>query len=136
MDRHLERFVKPGMREFLESLRADVYFGNTGRSNNIQWVNVTERRLKLAGIYDFFKSIYYKPEGVDSDESKFWAIKSIKKQGYRVRHFDDNAYTVKQLAPHFPDDEFVIVEDLSSGILFSQGARRKQPNVSSIKLLF
>ncbi|MDO8618693.1 MAG: hypothetical protein Q7R49_01970 [Candidatus Daviesbacteria bacterium] len=129
---HQARMVKPGTREFLLSLGTDAIFGNTGRKNNLYWVRMTERNLKTGGVDDLFKEIYFKPQGVSSDEGKYWNIRAIKDRGFKVRHFDDNAYLIEQLAPEFPDDEFVLVEDYSSWLLYHPWLRR--PNVSSIRL--
>ncbi len=132
--RHLGRMVKPNMREFIESLRVDTIFGNTGRSNNASWTRMTEKHLRHGDVDNLFKKIYYKPAGVSSDRSKYWALRDMQEAGFKVTHYDDNAYTIRLLAPILPGVKFVIVEDLTSGLLFTRSTRANFPNVSSIKL--
>ena len=97
-------------------------------------VSVTEIRLEEGGVKYLFDDIKFKPEGMSSDEGKYWRFVVIKKNGGRFRHYDDNAKFIKDMAPLFPDDEFVIVEDLTSGLLFSKKEMDKNPNVTRIAI--
>jgi hypothetical protein len=132
--RHANRAVKPEAIPFVRSLNTDALFGNTGRHNNQTWIEMTFDRLQEAGILDRFEHVYFKPEEWESDEGKYWALQDIKEKGYRFIHYDDNARTVRRLAPHFPDDKFVVVQDLTSGILFSRKEMEKNPNVARIAM--
>lgn len=127
--RHAGRKVKPEAAEFVRSLQVDAIFGNTGRHNHEAWVEMTRDLLEQGGIEDLFTDFYFKPEGWDSDQSKYWALKEIAEMGYRFTHYDDNARTIRRLAPEFPDHRFVIVQDLTSGILFSRREMQRHPNV-------
>lgn len=134
--RHAKRFVKPEAAEIVRRTQADVKIGNTGRPNNLGMVNLTQDRLRQAGIQDEFKYIDFKPEGVISDESKYWGLAELISMGYTdIVHYDDNARTVKRLALVLPKVRFVIVQDLTSGILFSRSEMKKYPNVTRISNL-
>jgi hypothetical protein len=51
-----------------------------------------------------------------------------------ITHYDDNARTIRRLAGALPDMRFVIVQDLTSGILFSKAEMEQYPNVARIAL--
>lgn len=133
--RHAGRKVKPEAAAFVKSLHVDAIFGNTGRRNHESWIEMTRDLLEEGGIDDLFTDFYFKPEGWDSDQSKYWALEEIARMGYRFTHYDDNARTIRRLAPEFPDHRFVIVQDLTSGILFSKREMERHPNVMRIAML-
>lgn len=134
LNRHAKRKVKEGMKEFLEQLDADIKMGNTGRPNSEPMTSMTQMRLEEAGISGEFNDIRYKPEGISSDEGKYWRFVVIKQNGGKFTHYDDNAYFIKRMAPLFPEDEFVIVQDLTSSLLFSEKEMRKNPNVRRVSI--
>lgn len=129
---HARRPVKPEFAAIVERMQADAIFGNTGRPNHESMVNLTREKLQEVGIAEYFEEIFFKPKGIRSDESKYWALKELVERGFDVVHYDDNARTVKLLAGALPDVRFVIVEDLSSGILFSRREMESHPNVARI----
>jgi hypothetical protein len=128
-----QRHVKKEAKELLESLGADAYFINSGRINNEEIASSTREKLTEAGIVGEIipeENIGLRLHGANStDESKFLRIQQLEEQGYKVVHVDDNARTVKRLAPHFPNAEFVIVCDLMTGLLFSRKEMEKYSNV-------
>ncbi|MDP2585345.1 MAG: hypothetical protein Q8P29_00530 [Candidatus Levybacteria bacterium] len=136
MQLHAKRFVKSNIAEKIRQIHADIKIGNTGRSNNLAMVNLTWERLRQGKVSDEFKYINFKPDGISSDESKYWGLVELKNMGYaNVIHYDDSARTVKRLAKVLPDIRFVIVQDLTSGILFSRLEMQKYPNVARIAKL-
>lgn len=133
--RHAGRDVKPEAGEMVRQIRAGLIVGNTGRPNHVEMVRLTEKKLREGRIRDRFADIAFRPEGVSSDESKYWKLDELRNAGYtNVTHFDDNAKTVKRLAKALPDMRFVIVQDLTSGLLFSKREMEKYPNVARIAL--
>jgi hypothetical protein len=131
---HSIRALKKGVREFIESSDADKY-ANTGRSNKRPWVNMTRKTLSNGGVLEQFEDIYFKPKGFRTIESKGAAIADLRERYARVRHYDDNPADVLGLARVFPDVEFVIVQDLSTGILLSRTELSQYPNVSRVAAL-
>lgn len=136
---HKKRNIKKEGVEMVYQLDVDTIIGNTGRPYNQEMVTMTQERLYDAGITigeeGTFKYVLFKPEGYSSDESKYWGLQELLEMGYaRVFHYDDNAASVKRLAKALPQINFVIVQDLSSGILFSRAEMEKYPNVARIAL--
>ena len=132
--RHAKRAVKPEVAYLINQTDVPI-FGNTGRYNHISMVTVTLRELEKAGIRDKFVDVLFKPHGVESDEGKYWGIREMKDKGYtNIVHYDDNARTVRRLAQALHDVRFVIVQDLTSGILFSLKEMKKFPNVARIAI--
>ena len=133
--RHAGRDVKPEAGEMVRQIKAGLIVGNTGRPNHTEMVRLTEKKLREGRIRDRFADIAFRPEGVSSDESKYWKLVELRNAGYTdITHFDDNARTVKRLAKELPDMRFVIVQDLTSGLLFSRREMEKYPNVARIAL--
>ncbi len=131
---HTRRGVKPEAAAFVAQLPPDVViFGNTGRPNNRPMVDMTNGQLYIAGIDGYFEDVLFKPKGVESDESKYWGLEELSKF-YDITHYDDNAKAVRRLAPKLPHVRFVIVQDLTSGILFSKKEMEKYPNVARIAM--
>ena len=130
---HSKRNVKPEAVEFVHNLEADIKVGNTGRSNTQQMVEMTRERLNTAGLLTDFNRIRFKPKGMSSDESKYWGLADLQLMGVEdAVHYDDNALLQKKLAKLFPKMRFVVVQDLSSGVLFSKAEMAEYPNVARI----
>lgn len=124
--------VAPGMWEYLWSRPADVY-GNTGRPNKRPWINLTEWTLSDGNLLPRFKKIFYKPRGVESIQSKGAALMELAARYDMVTHYDDDPWVVFGLAGVFLPDpriRFVLVQDLDSGILYSDADKKRFPNVS------
>lgn len=135
---HFGRHVRPEAARMVRDIynAGGIIIGNTGRTSTLPMVTLTQEGLEEAHLNYFFQDIYYKPEWMrSSDESKHWALVDMKSQGYEnIFHYDDNARTVRRLAPLHPDVSFVIVQDLTSGILFSRREMKKHPNVARIAI--
>jgi hypothetical protein len=134
---HAKRKIKPEALAMLDQMDADMIIGNTGRPNNQEMVTMTEQKLEEAGVSigegKTFEYVLFKPPGYSSDESKYWGLQELLDEGYNnVYHYDDNAATVKRLAKQLPRVKFVIVQDLSSGILFSRAEMKQYNNVARI----
>lgn len=135
LQRHAKRLVKPEVAEIIRRILADIKIGNTGRPNHLAMVNITNARLKGGGIGHEFHYINFKPDEVSSDESKYWGLVELKGMGFTdIIHYDDNAGTVKRLARILPDVRFIIVQDLTSGLLFSTAEMQNYPNVARIAI--
>ncbi len=131
---HSIRGLKKGVKEFMESSSADKY-GNTGRSNKRPWVEMTRKTLSRGGILEGFEDIFFKPKGFKTIESKGAAIAGLRERYEHVRHYDDNPADVLGLARVFPDVEFVIVQDLTTGLLLSRTEMSEYPNVQRVAVL-
>lgn len=131
---HSIRPLKKGVKEFIESSHADKY-GNTGRSNKKPWVEMTRRTLSRGGIFEQFEDVFFKPEGIRTIESKGAAIAELRKRYGCVRHYDDNPADVLGLARVFPDVQFIIVQDLTTGLLLSRTEMSEYPNVQRVAVL-
>lgn len=132
---HSVRRVKEPVHSFLEdNYEADV-FGNTGRANRTPWVRMTMQTLQRAGVAEGFKDIYFKPEGTKTMLSKLAAIGELRGKYELVTHYDDNPGDALPIAAFFPDVQVVIVQDLSTGLLYSREEAAKYPNVRRIASL-
>jgi hypothetical protein len=142
LKRHAERAVSEDAINFVNGITSDIIVGNTGRPSWDRMTGETIARLDEARILGKFDRFYFKPDGKSSDGSKFWALKDMEEEferiygdNFAIDHYDDNARTVKRFAPLFPNINFFIVQDLTTGILFSEAERRKFPNVRRIASL-
>ena len=135
LNRHTKRPIRPGIAGVIRRMTECMHVGNTGRPNNRPMIMHTKDRLLDAGLAGLFDHIYFKPEGVESDESKYWALVELRTIGHtNITHYDDNARTVRRLAEEFHDMRFVIVQDLTSGILFSRREMQDYPNVARVAI--
>lgn len=106
-------------------------FINTGRSNNRQIVDFTLAQAANIGLTSYLiDGAFFKPPGRTSIESKYWALKEIENRGFTFDHWDDDAYTIKQLAPHFPGSFFQTIPDWSTLFLLTRGARARHNSSS------
>ncbi len=128
---HPHRRINLPMADTIKGLDVDLLIGNTGRPNHPDMINITEKGLREGGINVAY--INFKPEGVSSDESKYWGLVELQEMGYTdIVHYDDNARTVRRLAGALPDMRFVIVQDVTSSIIFSRKEMGKHANVARI----
>lgn len=121
---HSGRWVYPHVPGVLAQRKAEGIhiYGNTGRSNKREWVEMTKRTLSDGGIADYFEEegIFYKPEGVSTLFSKLDAIRTLREKYGKVEHFDDNPADAIPIAVLFPDVEVYIINYASTGVLFSR----------------
>lgn len=128
---HRNRGLKPGVLEFIMK-RESVKFGNTGRKNRPQWINLTWEQLNSQGVDDI-EDIYFTPPGMENLISKGAALNSLREHYTSITHYDDDPYTLLLLAQHFPDIRFVLVEDSSTALLLSHVDLSEYPNVTVIQ---
>ena len=132
---HSIRKVNSSVPGFLDNnFYADVY-GNTGRVNRTPWVRMTMQTLQRAGVAEEFKDIYFKPEGTKTMLSKLAAINVLRTRYAQVVHYDDNPADALPIAAFFPDVQVVIVQDLTTGLLYSREEAAKYPNVRRVASL-
>lgn len=115
------------------SQTSDVY-GNTGRSNKKVWVDMTKESLEKVGLLRYFTDIAFRPEGYTTIESKLEKILRLKERYDEIDYYDDNPADALPIAALFPTVQVKIVQDLSTGILFSKVELDRFPNVERIAL--
>lgn len=130
---HSKRHVKSGAVEFVRRRKTDKV-GNTGRESKEQWVDMTWRKLREGGINEL-KEIYFTPKGINTVISKGAGIVELQQRYAHVTHFDDDPLTVLLLAKHFPDVDFVLVNDLSTNYLLSNVDMNQYKNVTRVTSL-
>jgi hypothetical protein len=126
--------VSVDMWQYLWNRSDDVY-ANTGRPNAPLWKYTTEQILRRGNVFDRFKDIFYRPDGVSGVESKGAAIAELLTKYDSVTHYDDDAFVIFPLARLFPEAQFVFVQGLSSGVLMTRDEREQFPNVTRIGAL-
>lgn len=133
---HKGRKVVIGARECLLATISDCdIVGNTGRPNKKAWIELTQKTLEAGGVLDCFQNIYFTPRGVKALLSKGAALVELQRQYEHITHLDDNPADVLPLAKLFPDVQFVIVQDLTTGVLFSKVEQEQYPNVRRVATL-
>lgn len=130
---HQGRDLKPGALEFIRK-RESTKFGNTGRKNRPHMVELTWDQLSSQGI-DQLEDIYFTPPGMENLISKGAAINTLRQHYTHITHYDDDPYTLLLLARHFPDVDFVLVEDHSTAILLARVDLSEYPNVTVVENL-
>lgn len=130
---HSRRSVDHRISELLRRENFDSVVGNTGRPDKRSWVDMTMEGLAAGGFAGIFDGVYFKPKGASSEDTKYSVLYRMLQEG-QVTHYDDNAQTVKRLAPLLPEVKFVIVQDLTSSVLFSKAEMIKHPNVTRVAL--
>lgn len=128
--------VRIGVQECLAEVRREKdIFVNTGRPNKRPWVDLTSRTLANGQVLAYFEGFFFKPPEVRALLSKAAAIAELRRRYQEVTHVDDNPADVLPLAKLFPDVNFVIFQDLTSGILFSRVGMGQYPNVRRVATL-
>ena len=133
---HKGRRVLPGVRQCLDSMmeEADIV-ANTGRPNKKLWIDLTLETLRNSGVLECFKDFFFTPREIEALLSKAAAIDQLQNKYQEVIHIDDNPADVLPLAKLFPDVRFIIVQDLTAGILFSRVEMGEYPNVQRVATL-
>lgn len=106
--------------------------GNTGRPNSEAWVAMTIEALLRDGVLGYFENVYFRPQGLSTRESKATVVDHLRQQYPRVIHFDDNPADALPIAACFPDVKVVIVQDLTTGLLYSRREAQRYPNVRRV----
>ncbi len=109
----------------------DIY-GNTGRSHKGQWVNMTEETLHRGKVIEYFKGVFYTPDGVRTAVSKAHALLGLAKQYEEVEFDDDDPRTARFIAQLFPNIQVNLVQHRSTGLLVSRNELDKLPNLRRV----
>lgn len=129
---HAKRRVYPGVREELERLQAEgvEIFGNTGRPNKGEWVDMTYASLDKQGIGEFFRDkVAFTPRGVKTAVSKGHNLHQLSELYGEIEQDEDDGRTVRFLAGLFPDVTFNYVQYGTTGLLVSRAELDALPNV-------
>lgn len=112
----------------------DLY-GNTGRSNKKEWVDMTARQMQTERLDKYLKGIFFTPKDIKGELSKAHAIKLLLEKYEEVTHFDDDPRTAYYLARVFQDEPKVkirLVKRQLADRLFSFEELKKFPNLQIV----
>ncbi len=129
---HARRNVYPGVKRELEIMaaeRVDIY-GNTGRSHKREWVDMTEETLRRGGVREYFKGIFYTPDGTRTAVSKAHGIQILTGQYEEVEFDDDDPRTAYFIAQLFPAVRVNLIQHGSTSLFL---ARRILDDPSNIR---
>lgn len=131
---HARRNVFPQVEEeFKISTREGVaIYGNTGRSNKAEWVGMTEETLQRGKVFDYFKDIFYTPDGVRTAVSKAHVIQLLLGKYEEIEFYEDDPRTVKFIALLFPSVKINFIQNKTTGLLVSQKELEQFPNVTRV----
>lgn len=134
---HARRNVYPGVVYEFERLAADGIdiYGNTGRSHKGNWVDMTEETLRRGEIDEYFKGVFYTPDGVRTAVSKAHAILKLKKQYKEVEFDDDDPRTARFIAKLFPNVKVNLVQHEFTGLPISRRELEGLPNLRRVAVL-
>lgn len=132
---HSRRSLRPGVEAFLDSQYGTDIFANTGRPTRIPWITMTLRTLIREGVNHRFNDFFFKPDGTRTMISKLAAIAELRQTHAQVTHYDDNPADALPIAAFFPDVQVVIVQDLTTGLLYSRSEAQRYPNVTRVASL-
>ena len=131
---HSERPLFPGVKKALTILASegvDVY-GNTGRSNRIAWVNMTEEALKKGDVLNLFRGVFYTPEGIKTAVSKAHAIHLLRERYDHLVFDEDDPRTALYVARLFPDVQVNLIHHGSTGLLVDRRELVGIPNLRRV----
>lgn len=131
---HARRNVYSGVVHEFEKLVADGtdIYGNTGRSHKGQWVDMTEETLHRGGIVEYFKGVFYTPDGVRTAVSKAHALLGLIARYKEVEFDDDDPRTASFIAQLFPNVQVNLVQHGSTGLLVSRNELDELPNLRRV----
>lgn len=132
---HSRRTVNVDVEDFLDTNHMVDVYGNTGRVGKTPWIRMTWQTLKRGSVDDGIKDIYFKPDGTKTMLSKLEAISQLRHVYGSVTHYDDNPADALPIAAFFPDVKVVIVQDLTTGLLYSREEAARYPNVKRVAAL-
>ena len=131
---HARRNVYLEVRDILAGIAADGVdiYGNTGRSHKGDWVDMTEETLRRGGIAEYFKGVFYTPDGVRTAVSKAHAILGLTKQYEEVEFDDDDPRTARFIAKLFPNVKVNLIQQGFTGLLVSRNELNELPNLRRV----
>jgi phosphoglycolate phosphatase-like HAD superfamily hydrolase len=108
-----ERKIFPGATDTIKRLTDqgfDIYI-NTGRPNKSVWADMTNETLNNSGIKDYFKQIFYTPEGIDTAVSKAHTISLLSQlYGADIEFSDDDIRAAHFVALTFPEIQVNLIQ--------------------------
>ena len=131
---HRRRKILPGVRDKLARLvdqGVDIY-GNTGRSNKSDWVDMTDETLQRGGVRNYFKEIFYTPEGTKTAVSKAHGLYLLLEQYDDLEFYDDDPRTTHFIAAMFPEIQVKLIQYRSTGLLVARRDLETLPNLKKI----
>lgn len=134
---HSRRNVYPGVVYEFERIVADGIdiYGNTGRSHKGDWVDMTEEILQRGKIAEYFRGVFYTPDGVRTAVSKAHAILGLRELYEEVEFDDDDPRTARFIAKLFPDVKVNLVQHGFTGLLVSRRELDDLPNLRRVAVL-
>lgn len=131
---HARRKVYPGVKEALEGLDVrDVdLFIATGRSDKAAWVDMTEETLSRANILNYFRRIFYTPEGIKPAVSKAHTIYLVSRDYREVEFDEDDPRTALFLARLFPGAQINYRYHPSTALLVPSRILSAQSNIRTL----
>lgn len=131
---HARRNVYPGVLRAFEKLVADGtdIYGNTGRSHKGRWVDMTGETLHRGRVAEYFKGIFYTPDGVRTAVSKAHALLMLIEHYAEVEFDDDDPRTARFIAELFPNVQVNLVQHKSTGLLISRNELNELPNLRRV----
>lgn len=134
---HARRNVYSSVAYEFERMVADGtdIYGNTGRSHKGDWVDMTEETLQRGKIAEYFRGVFYTPDGVRTAVSKAHAILKLREQYEEVEFDDDDPRTARFVAKLFPDVKVNLVQHGLTGLLVSRSELDNLPNLRRVAVL-
>src|SRR3989338_8791479 len=131
---HARRNVYPGVVGAFEKLVADGtdIYGNTGRSHKAHWVDMTEETLHRGRVAEYFRGVFYTPDGVRTAVSKAHALLGLAEQYEEVEFDDDDPRTARFIAKLFPNIKVNLIQHGSTGLLVSRSELDELPNLKRV----
>lgn len=131
---HARRRIFSGVRNTLERLVAEgaYIYGNTGRPNKGEWVDMTYEGLDREGIGKFFTDVAFTPEGIKTAVSKAHRLHQLSELYEEVEYYEDDPRTVRFLALVLPNIKINYIQHGTSGLLVSRQEIEAFPNVRRV----
>ena len=131
---HARSKVYPGVIDELEKIAdsgTDIY-GNTGRPHKGDWVDMTEETLRRGGIAEYFRGVFYTPDGIRVAVSKAHAVLGLTERYEQVEFDDDDPRTARFIAQLFPNVKVNLVQHGFTRLLVSRTGLDKLPNLRRV----
>ena len=131
---HARSKVYPGVIDELEKIAdsgTDIY-GNTGRPHKGDWVDMTEETLRRGGVAEYFRGVFYTPDGIRTAVSKAHAVLELTERYEQVEFDDDDPGTAYFIANLFPRVKVNLVKHRFTGLFVSRSELDKLPNLRRV----
>lgn len=134
---HARSKVYASVKDALERIAAngtDIY-GNTGRPHKGDWVDMTQETLHKGGIAEYFKGVFYTPDGARTVVSKAHAVLGLTERYREIEFDDDDPRTAYFIANLFPGVKVNLVQHRFTGLFVSRSELDKLPNLRRVTVL-